>query len=94
MDKLKTTMQMEMDAKMAEQQWEIRQQNELMEQILIELKNKQLVVGDKDIFDANRRETVKFGRRTGMTHTLFMEKRGKFYVIWYNFCKYQLRRRA
>lgn len=64
-DKLKTTMQMEMDAKMAEQQWEIRQQNELMEQILIELKNKQLVVGDKDIFDANRRETVKFGRRTG-----------------------------
>lgn len=65
MDKLKTTMQMEMDAKMAEQQWEIRQQNELMEQILIELKNKQLVVGDKDIFDANRRETVKFGRRTG-----------------------------
>lgn len=65
LDKLKTTMQMEMDAKMAEYEYGIRQQNELMKQILTELKNKQLIVGDKDIFDANRRETLKFGKRTG-----------------------------
>lgn len=63
--KFRSTMQMEMDARMAEQQWEIRKQNELMEQILTELKNKQLVVGDSDIFEANRRETIKFGKRTG-----------------------------
>lgn len=63
--KFRSTMQMEMDARIAEQQWEIRKQNELMEQILTELKNKQLVVGDSDIFEANRRETIKFGKRTG-----------------------------
>ncbi len=60
----KSTMQMEMDAKMAELEFENRQVRGTLEEILVELKNKKLIVGDRDIFNANRRETIKFGNRT------------------------------
>ena len=60
----KSTIQMEMDAKMASLEFENRQLRETLEEILVELKNKKLIVGDRDIFNANRRETIKFGNRT------------------------------
>lgn len=62
--KFQSTMQMEMDAKMASLEFENRQLRETLEAILVEVRNKQLIVGDRDIFNANRRETIKFGNRT------------------------------
>lgn len=62
--KFQSTMQMEMDARMASLEFENRQLRETLEAILVEVRNKQLIVGDRDIFNANRRETVKFGNRT------------------------------
>lgn len=67
--KLKTTMQMEMDAKMAEQQWEIRQQNELLREqneLLRGIYNKP-TLSDDDVFNATRRGQNKFQRRTFRT---------------------------
>ena len=66
MNQLKHSLQMELDASMAQQTYELRQEREvLVEQndLLRAILNKP-VIQDRDIFDANRRETRKFGKRT------------------------------
>lgn len=67
--KFRSTMQMEMDAKIAEQQWEIRQQNELLREqneLLRGIYNKP-TLSDDDVFNATRRGQNKFQRRTFRT---------------------------
>ena len=64
MSKFQNTMQMEMDAKMAELAFEERQRNERLDAIIAAIENKQLIVGDDAIFQANRRATKHFGDRT------------------------------
>jgi hypothetical protein len=57
---------MELDASMAQQTYELRQERELLieqNELLRAILNKP-VIQDRDIFNANRRETLKFGRRT------------------------------
>lgn len=61
---IQSKIQMEIDEKMAQMAYENRRTQEMMEQILNAIERKQLIVGDRDIFDANRRETLKFGKRT------------------------------
>ena len=51
---------------MAQQTYELRQERELLieqNELLRAILNKP-VIQDRDIFNANRRETLKFGRRT------------------------------
>ncbi len=64
MNQLKHSLQMELDASMAQQTYENQRTQEMLQQIIDAIDRKQLIVGDRDIFDANRRETLKFGRRT------------------------------
>lgn len=64
MSRMQSTLQMALDERAAQEAFEMRQMQETLEKILVEVRNKQLVVGDSDIFNANRRETVKFGNRT------------------------------
>lgn len=64
MGAIQSEIQMEMDAKMAQMAYENQRTQEMMEQIIDAIERKQLIVGDRDIFEANRRETIKFGRRT------------------------------
>ena len=67
--KFRSTMQMEMDAKMAEQQWEIRKQNELLREqneLLRGIYNKPLL-SDADVFNSARRGQHNFNRRTFRT---------------------------
>lgn len=66
MNRLKHSLQMELDASMAQQTYELRQERELLieqNELLRAILNKP-VIQDRDIFDANRRETRKFGKRT------------------------------
>lgn len=66
MSQLKHSLQMELDSSMAQQAYELRQERELLieqNELLREILNKP-VIQDRDIFNANRRETLKFGRRT------------------------------
>lgn len=69
LDKLKTTMQMEMDAKMAEYSYEIRQQNELLREQNELLRGiyEKPTLSDDDVFNATRRGQSKFQRRTFRT---------------------------
>lgn len=64
MGAIQSKIQMEIDAKMAQMAYEERRTQEMLEQIIEAIDRKQLVVGDKDIFEANKRETLRFGRRT------------------------------
>lgn len=67
--KFRSTMQMEMDARIAEQQWEIRQQNELLREqneLLRGIYNKP-ALSDDDVFNATRRGQNRFQRRTFRT---------------------------
>lgn len=67
--KFRSTMQMEMDARMAEQQWEIRQQNELLREQNELLRGiyEKPVLTDDDVFNATRRGQNRFQRRTFKT---------------------------
>lgn len=67
--KFKSTMQMEMDARIAEQQWEIRQQNELLREQNELLRGiyEKPVLTDDDVFNATRRGQNRFQRRTFRT---------------------------
>lgn len=67
--KLKTTMQMEMDAKMAEYSYGIRQQNELLREQNELLRGiyEKPGLSDDDVFNATRRGQSKFQRRTFRT---------------------------
>lgn len=63
---LKHSLQMELDSSMAQQTYELRQERELLieqNELLRAILNKP-VIQDRDIFNANRRETLKFGKRT------------------------------
>lgn len=64
MGTVQSKMQMEFDEKMAQMAYENQRTHEMLQQIIDSIDRKQLIVGDRDIFDANRRETLKFGRRT------------------------------
>lgn len=64
MGTVQSKMQMEFDEKMAQMAYENQRTQEMLQQIIDAIDRKQLIVGDRDIFDANRRETLKFGRRT------------------------------
>lgn len=69
MGTLKSTMQMEMDAKMAQQAFEMRQQIELLQeqnQLLRGILNKP-GLSDSDVFNATRRGQQQFQRRTNLT---------------------------
>lgn len=61
------TMQMEMDARMAEMSYEEQRKNTLLEQILSAVERKELVIGDDAIFNSARRGQQKFQRRTFKT---------------------------
>lgn len=66
MSQLKHSLQMELDSSMAQQTYELRQERELLieqNELLRAILNKP-VIQDRDIFNANRRETLKFGKRT------------------------------
>lgn len=65
--KFKSTMQMEMDARIAEQQWEIRRQNQLLERLITVVEQKDLHIGDDDVFNSARRGQHNFNRRTFRT---------------------------
>ena len=68
-EKLKSTMQMEMDARMAQQQYELRQQNKLLQEqneLLRGIYNKP-TLSDDDVFNATRRGQSRFQRRTFRT---------------------------
>lgn len=65
--KFQTTMQMEMDAQMAELAFEERQRNERLDAILAAIEDKQLIVGDDAVFRANRRAQHKYYRQTNRT---------------------------
>lgn len=69
MDKFKTTMQMEMDAKMAEYSYGIRQQNELLREQNELLRGiyEKPGLSDDDVFNATRRGQNRFQRRTFRT---------------------------
>lgn len=67
--KFKSTIQMEMDSRAAEQQWEIRQQNELLREQNELLRGiyEKPVLTDDDVFNATRRGQNRFQRRTFKT---------------------------
>ena len=60
---------MEMDSRAAEQQWEIRQQNELLREQNELLRGiyEKPVLTDDDVFNATRRGQNRFQRRTFKT---------------------------
>ena len=66
---LQTTMRMEMDARMARQQSELKQQNKLLQEqneLLRGIYNKP-VLSDDDVFNATRRGQNRFAKRTFKT---------------------------
>ena len=65
--KFRSTIQMEMDARMAEQQYEIKRQNQLLEKLISAVEEKELHIGDDDIFNSARRGQNRFQRRTFRT---------------------------
>lgn len=67
--KFRSTIQMEMDARMAEQQYSIRQQNELLREQNELLRGiyEKPVLSDEDVFNATRRGQNRFQRRTFRT---------------------------
>lgn len=66
-DKLKFAMQMERDSRMAQQQYEIKRQNQLLEKLISVVEQKELHIGDDDIFNATRRGQNRFAKRTFKT---------------------------
>lgn len=66
-DKLKFAMQMERDSRMAQQQYEIKRQNQLLEKLISVVEQKELHIGDDDIFNAIRRGQNRFAKRTFKT---------------------------
>ena len=64
MGAIQSKIQMEFDAKMAQMAYENQRTQEMLEQIVDAIERKQLIVGDHDIFEANRRETLRFGKRS------------------------------
>jgi len=69
LNSLRTTMQMEIDAKMAQMEYETRQQNEILREqneLLREILAKP-TLSDDDVFNSTRRGQQKFSRRTGTT---------------------------
>ena len=66
-EKLKSTMQMERDSRMAQQQYEIKRQNQLLEKLISVVEQKELHIGDDDVFNATRRGQSRFQRRTFRT---------------------------
>lgn len=66
-DKLKFAMQMERDSRMAQQQYEIKRQNQLLEKLISVVEQKELHIGDDDIFNATRRGQNRFAKRAFKT---------------------------
>ncbi len=66
-EKLKSAMQMERDSRMAQQQYEIKRQNQLLEKLISVVEQKELHIGDDDIFNATRRGQNRFAKRTFKT---------------------------
>lgn len=66
-DKLKFAMQMERDSRMAQQQYEIKRQNQLLEKLISVVEQKELHIGDDDVFNATRRGQNRFAKRTFKT---------------------------
>ena len=64
MGTIQSQIQMEFDEKMAQMAYENRRTQEMLGQILDAIDRKELVVGDREIFMANRRATLEFGKRT------------------------------
>ena len=66
-EKMKSAMQMERDSRMAQQQYEIKRQNQLLEKLISVVEQKELHIGDDDVFNATRRGQSRFQRRTFRT---------------------------
>lgn len=66
-EKLKSAMQMERDSRMAQQQYEIKRQNQLLEKLISVVEQKELHIGDDDVFNATRRGQNRFAKRTFKT---------------------------
>lgn len=66
-EKMKSAMQMERDSRMAQQQYEIKRQNQLLEKLISVVEQKELHIGDDDVFNATRRGQNRFARRTFKT---------------------------
>ena len=66
-EKLKSAMQMERDSRMAQQQYEVKRQNQLLEKLISVVEQKELHIGDDDIFNATRRGQNRFAKRTFKT---------------------------
>lgn len=67
LDRFRHDMRMERDVQMAEQQFEIRRQNQLLEKLIDVVEQKDLHIGDDDVFNATRRGQNRFQRRTFRT---------------------------
>ena len=67
LDRFRHDMRMERDVQMAEQQFEIRRQNQLLEKLIDVVEQKDLHIGDDDVFNATRRGQNRFQRRTFKT---------------------------
>lgn len=66
-EKLKSAMQMERDSRVAQQQYEIKRQNQLLEKLISVVEQKELHIGDDDVFNATRRGQNRFAKRTFKT---------------------------
>lgn len=66
-EKLKSAMQIERDSRMAQQQYEVKRQNQLLEKLISVVEQKELHIGDDDIFNATRRGQNRFAKRTFKT---------------------------
>lgn len=66
-EKLKSAMQMERDSRVAQQQYEIKRQNQLLEKLISVVEQKELHIGDDDVFNATRRGQNRFAKRAFKT---------------------------
>ena len=66
-EKLKSAMQIERDSRMAQKQYEVKRQNQLLEKLISVVEQKELHIGDDDIFNATRRGQNRFAKRTFKT---------------------------
>ena len=60
-------MRFELDASMAENEYQQKQQLDVLERIITAINNKELKIGDDAVFNATRRGQQKFQQRTFRT---------------------------